>query len=274
MPKLTFDNEGKRYLENGVSHGILFVLKDKFTAVEEVTAQTFKKGTYYTQTGTAPNYEYVLAASFTQDTTYYVKDGKEYATGVAWDGLISVAQNPEGAENEDIYADNIKYATLTSAETFGATISAYTYPDEFELCDGSFTKTGTGIYVGQQVRTPFAFAYRTNITNDQGLDGHILHIVYGAKASPSEREYSTTTDSPEGTEMSWEVSTTPVNVTGTVGGVAVRPVSHIQIFEYDKKTGALNPNYADIEADLLGGENTYSALPSAQSLIDLIKDAE
>ena len=232
MSKLTFDQEGQRYLENGVDHGVLFV---------------FDKST------------------------------KQYKTGVAWNGLISVTQNPEGAENEDVYADNMKYATLTSAETFGATINAYTYPDEFEECDGSFTKEGTGIYVGQQARTPFAFAYRTNITNDQGLDGHILHIIYGAKASPSERENSTTTDSPEGMEMSWEVSTTPVNVTGTVGGVAVRPVSHIQIFEYNKKTGALNSNYATIEAQLLGTDGepgTSPTLPSAQSLIDLIKDTE
>lgn len=243
MSKLTFDDAGTKFLENGVDHGILFVFDGNKNSLSNA------------------------------------QEG--YAAGVAWNGLISVAQNPEGAENEDIYADNIKYATLTSAETFGATITAYTYPDEFEKCDGNVTKKGVSL--GQQKRVPFAFAYRTSITNDEGVDAHKIHIVYGAKASPSEREYSTTTDSPEGMEMSWEVSTTGINATVLPTGVDnLKPISHIAIDEYLKgsdgklNTDTQNTVYTTIEQFLLGTngsqgtEGTDSALPSVNYIIGLM----
>ena len=140
-----------------------------------------------------------------------------YADGVVWNGLTAVNESPDGAEPNDLYADNIKYATLRSAETFGATIEAYTYPDEFMPCDGSVSIMD-GIYIGQQARTPFAFCYRTNYGSDSyaaGEDHHYkIHIVYGATATPSERNYETTNDSPDAITFSWEIDTVPINVTG------------------------------------------------------------
>ena len=139
----------------------------------------------------------------------------EYKTGVAWNGLTAVTEAPEGAEPNDQYADNIKYLTLRSAETFGATIEAFTYPDEFALCDGS-AELADGVRVGQQPRTKFGFCYRTNKGNDvQGQDaGYLLHFIYGCTVSPSERAYATINDSPEAITFSWELDSDPVPVTG------------------------------------------------------------
>lgn len=146
----------------------------------------------------------------------YLKDAQgAYSTGVAWNGLTSVSESPEGAEPTDLYADDIKYLTLMSAENFKATIEAYTYPPEFEECDGS-ASIANGVVIGQQARKPFGLCYRTSIGNDTDGNehGYKLHIVYGCLASPSEKQYSTINDSPEAITFSWEVSTTPVNVAG------------------------------------------------------------
>lgn len=145
----------------------------------------------------------------------YVQESGAYPTGVAWNGLISVSESPSGAEANAVYADNIKYLSLMSAEEFGATIEAYTYPDEFMECDGSATLV-TGVTVGQQSRKTFGMCYRTKLGNDVDLDehGYKIHIIYGATASPSEKGYQTISDSPEAITFSWEVSTVPVNVTG------------------------------------------------------------
>lgn len=138
-----------------------------------------------------------------------------YPMGVAWNGLTSVTESPSGAEATPLYADDIKYLNLMSAEEFGATIEAYTYPDEFALCDGS-AQIASGVTIGQQARKVFGMCYTTTIGNDvDGNDhGYKLHIIYGALASPSEKAYSTINDSPEAITFSWEVTTTPVNVTG------------------------------------------------------------
>lgn len=145
----------------------------------------------------------------------YVQESGTYPTGVAWNGLISVSESPSGAEANAVYADNIKYLSLMSAEEFGATIEAYTYPDEFMECDGSATLV-EGVTVGQQSRKTFGMCYRTKLGNDVDLDehGYKIHIIYGATASPSEKGYQTISDSPEAITFSWEVSTVPVNVTG------------------------------------------------------------
>lgn len=138
-----------------------------------------------------------------------------YGQGVAWNGLKSVTETPEGDESSDIYADNLKYLTLLSAPSFKFTIEAYTYPDEFALCDGT-AQLVKGVTLGQQPRTRFAFSYCTRLGNDTKGDsyGELLHIIYGAMAAPSERAYNTVSDSPEAISFSWECSTIPVQLDG------------------------------------------------------------
>lgn len=148
---------------------------------------------------------------------YPLQAGGLYNKGVAWNGLISVSESPSGAEATAIYADNIKYLSLMSAEEFGATIEAYTYPDEFAECDGSASLVeGGGVVIGQQSRKMFGLCYRTLVGNDVDNNdhGYKLHLIYGAMASPSEKDYQTVNDSPEAITFSWEVTTTPVSVTG------------------------------------------------------------
>ena len=145
----------------------------------------------------------------------YVQEGGAYQKGVAWNGLTAVTESPSGAEATPLYADDIKYINLLSAEEFGATIEAYTYPDEFAACDGSAALVD-GVMIGQQARKTFGLCYRTTIGNDtDGNDhGYKLHIIYGALAAPSEKAYATIHDSPEAIPFSSEITTTPVNVTG------------------------------------------------------------
>lgn len=146
---------------------------------------------------------------------YHLDESNKYTKGYAWNGLTGVTESPAGAEATDLYADNIKYLSMRSAETFGATIEAYTYPDEFAECDGS-AEIATGVKIGQQTRKTFGLCYRTVIGNDtNGNDhGYLLHLIYGCTASPSEKAYATINDSPEAITFSWEVTTTPVNVEG------------------------------------------------------------
>jgi K+-sensing histidine kinase KdpD len=139
----------------------------------------------------------------------------KYPKGVAWNGLTAVTESPSGAEATALYADDAKYLSLMSAEEFGATVEAYTYPDEFAACDGT-AEIATGVLIGQQARKTFGMAYKTTLGNDTEGEAHgyKLHIVYGANASPSEKGYKTINDSPEAISFSWEVKTTPVVVTG------------------------------------------------------------
>ena len=145
----------------------------------------------------------------------YIPTAGVYSKGVAWNGLTAVTESPSGAEATALYADDIKYLSLMSTEEFGATIEAYTYPDEFAACDGS-AELADGVMIGQQKRSTFGLCYKTTIGNDtEGNDhGYKLHIIYGALAKPSERAYATINDSPEAITFSWEITTTPVNVTG------------------------------------------------------------
>lgn len=147
-----------------------------------------------------------------------------YGQGVPWNGLKTVTETPEGDENSDIYADNIKYLTLRSAPSFKFTIEAYTYPDEFAVCDGT-AQLVKGVSLGQQPRTSFAFSYCSKLGNDTKGDafGELLHIIYGASAAPSERAYNTVSDSPEAISFSWECSTIPVQIEG------FQPVSIVTI---------------------------------------------
>ena len=146
---------------------------------------------------------------------YPIQSDGAYSKGVAWNGLASVTESPSGAEANPIYADDMKYLNLLSAEEFSATIEAYTYPDEFAECDGS-ADIATGVSIGQQKRKIFGLCYRTVLGNDVDSNdhGYKLHLIYGCMAAPSEKAYTTINDSPEAITFSWEVSTTPVNVTG------------------------------------------------------------
>ena len=145
----------------------------------------------------------------------YIPTAGVYSKGVAWNGLTAVTESPSGAEATALYADDTKYLSLMSTEEFGATIEAYTYPDEFAACDGS-AELADGVMIGQQKRSTFGLCYKTTIGNDtEGNDhGYKLHIIYGAQAKPSERAYASINDSPEAITFSWEITTTPVNVTG------------------------------------------------------------
>ena len=175
----------------------------------------------------------------------YVQEGGVYPKGVAWNGLTAVTESPSGAEATPLYADDIKYLNLLSAEEFGATIEAYTYPDEFAECDGS-AALADGVMIGQQPRKAFGLCYRTTIGNDtNGNDyGYKLHIIYGALAAPSEKAYATINDSPEAITFSWEVTTTPVNVAGA------KPTAYITI----DSTKADPAKLAALE-DILYGKN-------------------
>lgn len=157
----------------------------------------------------------------------YPMDSKsQYSRGVAWNGLTSVSESPSGAESTAIYADDTKYLNLVSAEEFGATVEAYTYPDEYAECDGS-AELVPGVYAGQQKRKTFGLCYRTVLGNDSENEdyGYKLHLVYGCKAAPSEKGYSTINDSPEAITFSWEISTTPVEITKEIDGKKLKPTA-------------------------------------------------
>lgn len=185
-----------------------------------------------------------------------------YPKGVPWNGLSAVNENPGGAEPNDFYADNIKYASIRSTETFGATIEAFTYPPEFAECDGSVA-VATGVYIGQQKRNPFGFCYTTLLGNDTALDaddGYKLHIVYNATASPSGKEYQSVNDSPDIITFSWDIETTPIEVTGH------KPTSTITIDSTKVDSAAL----AAIEEILYGTENTEPRLPLPDEIIAIL----
>lgn len=194
----------------------------------------------------------------------YVQSAGAYPKGVAWNGLTAVTESPSGAEPTPLYADDIKYLNLMSAEEFGATIEAYTYPDEFMECDGSAALT-TGVYIGQQSRKSFGLCYRTTLGNDSvGNDyGYKLHLIYGALAAPSEKAYATINDSPEAITFSWEVSTTPVNVSGH------KPTATIVI----DSTKVDAEKLAALEAVLYGSESDEARLPLPDEIATLMGTA-
>lgn len=195
----------------------------------------------------------------------YVQDTSgKYPQGVAWNGLTAVNEAPSGAEATPLYADDIKYLELRSAEEFGATIEAYTYPDEFEQCDGS-AELAEGVVIGQQARKAFGLCYRTIVGNDvQGNDyGYKLHLIYGATAAPSEKAYATVNDSPEAVTFSWEVTCTPVEVAG------FKPTATVVIDSRkvnDEKLAAL-------EAKLYGTESEEAQLPLPAEIAEIFKQA-
>ena len=191
----------------------------------------------------------------------YVASEGTYPKGVAWNGLTAVTESPSGAEATPLYADDIKYLNLISAEEFGATIEAYTYPDEFMECDGSAALV-EGVYIGQQPRKTFGMCYRTVLGNDSKNDayGYKLHLIYGALAAPSEKAYATINDSPEAITFSWEVTTTPVNVTGH------KPTASLVIDSTKADEGKLKA----LEAILYGSESEEARLPLPDEVATLM----
>lgn len=211
-----------------------------------------KTGERFYETGTTHGVLYLLN-----------KTTNAYDKGVVWNGLTAVTESPAGADVNDMYADDIKYASLRAAETFGATVEAYTYPEEFALCDGS-AEVAPGIMIGQQNRETFGFSYRTKISNDMNVDGYKLHLVYGATASPSEKSYATINDSPDAITFSWEFNTTPINVSGF------------------KPTSILTINSLKIDADklktiedlLYGTDSDEAKLPTPEEIIAIMGDTD
>lgn len=213
MAQLTWDDNGERYFETGVKKGVLYP------------------------------YDSTVASGVSP-----------YQNGVAWNGLTAFTHSPQGAEATALYADDIKYLNLYSEEELQGTIEAYTYPEEFAACDGS-AALATGVSMGQQARKQFGFCYRTVVGNDvDGVDhSYKLHLVYGCKASPSERAYATMNESPEAITMSWSITTTKTEV-GTLGTTAYKPTSYIEI----DASKADATKVANLEA-LLYGADAFSA---------------
>lgn len=211
--------------------------------------------------------EHVYETGVSHGVLYPMSDTPgTYDKGVAWNGLSSVSESPSGAEVSAIYADNIKYLNLMSAEEFEGTIEAYTYPDEFMQCDGS-ASLADGLTVGQQSRKTFAFSYQTKIGNDLNPDaGYKIHIIYGALASPSERSYETINDSPDAISFSWDITTTPVEVTG------LKPTAHLEIDSTKVKD---KTKLAAVEAKLYGDDSTGTpTLLMPDAILALLKDSK
>mgnify|MGYP001466409788 CR=1 FL=1 len=187
-----------------------------------------------------------------------------YGTGVAWNGLTAVKKSPDGAEESPIYANNAKYISLMSAENMKGSIEAYTYPDEFEECDGSAV-VNPGVYVGQQTRVPFALAWSTIVGNDtQGnAYGEKIHIIYGAKVSPSERAYETVNNDPSAITFSWDFNTTPVDLSD----IGLDPSAGIVVSKSEVTAEA----WASLQAKLYGDETNDATLPTIQEVIELTK---
>ena len=197
-----------------------------------------------------------MGVLYPQDST----TGK-YPKGVAWNGLTAVNESPSGADATDLYADDDVYATLRAKEKFGATIEAYTYPDEFAACDGS-AELAPGITIGQQARKAFGLCYRTAVGNDVDGDehGYKIHLVYGATAAPSSKDYATVNESPEAITFSWEISATPIKVTGH------KPTATLTIDSRTVEPAALTK----IEQLLYGTEQKEAQLPTPDEILALI----
>lgn len=220
MTKLVWDQTGERLYETGTDRGVLY------PALDQVTDPT-----------------------------------RPYGNGVAWNGLTAVNESPSGAEPTALWADNIKYLNLMSAEEFACTIEAYTFPEEFEDCDGS-RSIATGAVIGQQPRKMFGFAYRTLVGNDTDSNdhGYKIHLIYGCLASPSAKNYQTVNDSPEAITFSWEVNTTPVDVTG------FKPTATL-VIDSTKTTAA---KLAALEAVLYGDATNEPRLPLPNEVVTLL----
>lgn len=199
-----------------------------------------------------------------QGVLYHQGENGTYPSGVVWNGLTGVTESPSGAEPSPLYADNIKYLNLTSTEEFGATVEAYTYPDEFAECDGS-ADIAKGVSIGQQPRKAFGLSYKTIIGNDlEGDDhGYKLHIIYNAKASPTDKSYTTVSDSPDAITFSWELTTTPLTIPG------FKPTANITI----DSTKVDATKLQELETILYGSEEEEARLPLPSEIVNIMGTA-
>lgn len=199
-----------------------------------------------------------------QCALYVQGTGGTYPKGVAWNGITNITESPSGAEANPIYADNIKYLNLLSVEEYAATIEALMYPDEFEECDGS-KEIAPGVIIGQQDRKMFGLCYKTILGNDVDSNNHgyKLHLIYGALAAPSEQSHDTVNDSPETASFSWEISTTPVNVSGA------KPTASLVI----NSTKVDKDKLVALEKILYGDTSTEARLPLPDEIAELMKAA-
>lgn len=203
---------------------------------------------------------------------YTLDANKAYTIAEVWNGLTSVTASPSGAEETKLWADNINYASLRSAESFGGTIEAYAYPNNFMACDGTASPVA-GLYIGQQPRSMFGLAYRTLVGNEVDLNdhGYKLHLIYGATCSPSQKQYSSVNDSPEAITFSWEFTTTPVSF--SVGNTTYKPTAEIVIdsTKFPKQqNGDPNAKLAALEDKLFGSSNTSAYLPLPAEVISTL----
>jgi hypothetical protein len=208
--------------------------------------------------------ERLFETGIQKGVVYPLDETNKYTGGEAWNGLVSIAESPSGAEPTALWANDTKYGELLSTEEFAGTIEAYTYPDAFAKCDGSAELT-TGVRVRQQVRKTFGLTYRSGLANDtEGVEyGYIIHLVYGCKASPSEKTNSTINDSPEANTMSWEFTTTPVSVTGH------KPTSHIEI----DSTKVDATKLKTLEDILYGSDSEEARLPLPDEVKTILESA-
>lgn len=220
--------------------------------------------------------ERLYETGVSQGAVYPIQSDGKYSKGVAWSGLSAVTESPSGAEATAVYADNIKYLNLMSAEEFGGTIEAYMAPDEFAECDGT-VEVAPGVYAGQQNRKIFGLAYKTLIGNDVDSNdhGYKLHLVYGALASPSEKSYQTVNDSPEAMSLSWEFSTTPVEITTVIDGkTSLKPTSIITFdstkTEADKLAVLEEILYGKDETSTGAGDGVEPRLPLPDEVISIM----
>lgn len=265
--KLSWDDTGKRLYETGVRNGVLYPYDtDEYPAFS--AESTYAKGDKVTYQNKYYIAKSAIATAGAWSASNWNEVKSKYAPGVAWNGLTAATESPSGAEETAIYADDIKYLSLRSRETYGGTMEAYTYPDEFMACDGS-AEPEIGVVVGQQKRKMFGLSYRTAIGNDTDGDdyGYKLHLIYGATASPSERSYATINDSPEAITFSWEISTTPVKFDATGDYAELEPVSCLTV----DSTKVSSTGLAALEAALYGTVDTDPYLPLPDEVLSLVK---
>ena len=200
---------------------------------------------------------------------YPVNASGAYPTGVAWNGLTGFSESPDGGDATDIWADDIKYLSIRATENFKATITAYTYPDEWMACDGSALADADvpGLVVGQQPRAGFGFSCQTKVGNDTQFEqhGYKIHLVYGATASPSSKDYKTINDSPEAIEFSWEITSTPVTITNH------KATSHLVIDSRKFTTTSAAANLAVLEGVLYGTSSSTARLPMPDEVVSILK---